>query len=62
MTFADHLLGPAAVAVLFRQVWDNGVAAYNFLFCGSFVLCGRHRRLGAAAGGREPGGRGARRA
>ena len=39
MTFADHLLGPAAVAVLFRRVWDNGVAAYNFLFCGSFVLC-----------------------
>ena len=38
MTFADHLLGPAAMAVLFRQFWDNGVAAYNFLFCGSFVL------------------------
>ena len=38
MTFAEHLLGPAAVAVLFRQVWDNGVAAYDFLFCASFVL------------------------
>ena len=40
MTFSDHLLGPAAVAVLFRQVWDNGIAAYNFLFCGSFALSG----------------------
>jgi hypothetical protein len=39
MTFADHMLGPAGVAVLFRQVWDNGVAAYDFLFCASFVLC-----------------------
>jgi hypothetical protein len=40
MTFADHLLGPAAQAALFRRIWDNGVAAYNFLFCSSFVLAG----------------------
>jgi hypothetical protein len=40
MTFADHLLGPAAQTVLLRLVWDNGIAAYNFLFCSSFLLAG----------------------
>ena len=40
MTFADHLIGPTIQAALFRLVWDNDVAAYNFLFLGSFVLCG----------------------
>jgi hypothetical protein len=40
MTFADHLLGPAILAAPFRLVWDNGIAAYNLLFCSSFALAG----------------------
>jgi len=38
LTFADHMLGPAAQGALFRLAWNNGVAAYDFLFLGSFVL------------------------
>jgi hypothetical protein len=31
LTLSDHLLGPAAQAKVFRLLWDDGVAAYNFL-------------------------------
>jgi hypothetical protein len=40
MTMADHMLGPAVQAKAFRLLWDDGLAAYNFLFLGSFVLSG----------------------
>ena len=40
MAFSDHVLGPAIQASTFKLLWDNGVAAYNFLFLGSFVLSG----------------------
>jgi len=40
MTLSDHMLGPALQASAFGLVSDRGVAAYNFLFLGSFVLSG----------------------
>ncbi|HVR31035.1 MAG TPA: hypothetical protein VMS86_16050 [Thermoanaerobaculia bacterium] len=40
MTFSDHVLGPAVQMRAFKLLWDNGVAGYNFLFLGSFVLSG----------------------
>jgi hypothetical protein len=55
-TFSEHLLGPAAFGALFTAVIPNTVAYYNFLFVGSFVLCGwstwyvlRRAGTGAAA-------------
>jgi hypothetical protein len=55
-TYSEHLLGPAALGVLFTAVFPNTVAFYNFLFVGSFVLCGwstwyvlRRAGTGAAA-------------
>jgi hypothetical protein len=40
ITYSDHLLGPAAVATVFTALFPNPLAAYNFLFFGSFVLTG----------------------
>lgn len=55
-TYSDHLLGPAVFGTLFTAIYPNGIAFYNLLFLGSFVLCGwstwyilRRAGTGAAA-------------
>jgi hypothetical protein len=40
MTFSDHVIGPAIEATLLHRLGVNQVGGYNFLFLGSFVLCG----------------------
>ena len=40
MTFSDHVIGPAIEASLLHRLGVNQVGGYNFLFLGSFVLCG----------------------
>ena len=40
MTFSDHVIGPAIQASLLHRLGVNEVGGYNFLFLGSFVLCG----------------------
>ena len=40
MTLSDHVIGPAIQASLLHRLGVNEVGGYNFLFLGSFVLCG----------------------
>ena len=40
MTFSDHVLGPALQTSLLHRLGVSEVGGYNYLFLGSFVLCG----------------------
>jgi hypothetical protein len=40
MTYSDHMIGPAMQASLLHRLGVNQVGGYNFLYLGSFVLCG----------------------
>ncbi len=59
-TLSDHVIGPAIQASLLHRLGANQLGAYNFLFLGSFVLCGLTttwvlRRAGIGLPAADPG-------
>ena len=40
MTFSDHVIGPAIQASFLHRLGVNEIGGYNFMFLGSFLLCG----------------------